>query len=66
MAAKRKKKGSSKKKVTVSMDADTLRKFANAIEAISAFAGGVVKGADDVKLRNELMKRLGKKRGKKR
>jgi hypothetical protein len=60
MAAK--KRRSSKKKVTITIDADALRKLREAVEALSEFAGAFELKVDDPVLRREIRKRRTKKR----
>lgn len=59
MAAK--KRRIAKKKVTISIDAGTLRKLIDAIAALSTLAVAYEEAADDPKLRRDLLKR-GKRR----
>lgn len=60
MAAK--KTRSSKKKVTITIDADALRKLRDAVEALSEFAGGLEMAVDDPVLRRAILKKRPKTR----
>ena len=60
MAAK--KTRSSKKTVTITIDADALRKLRDAVEALSDFAGGLEMAVDDPVLRREILEKRPKKR----
>lgn len=60
MAAKRTR--SSKKKVTITIDADTLHKLRDAVEALSDFAGAFEQGVDDPALRRDILKKRTKSR----
>ncbi len=62
MAAKKGAKRGSKKKVTLNVDADLLRRFSSAVAALSVLAAAMDFAADDPKLRKELLKSLKKRR----
>jgi hypothetical protein len=49
MAAKR--KGASRKKVTIEVDVDTLRKLVDAADALSELAGAWIDASDDPRAR---------------
>lgn len=52
MAAK--KSSTSKKKVTIEIDADTLKKLADAVSALSEHAGAFILASDDPEVRAKL------------
>jgi hypothetical protein len=57
MAAKKK----AKKKVTVTVDLETLEKLAEAVGALSELASAAITGADDPEVRAQLTKKAKKK-----
>lgn len=64
MAAKKKSK--KKKIVGIAMDAATLRRLLDAVEALSELATAIQQGVDDSELRRDLKKKSGRKSSKKR
>ncbi len=61
MAAKKKSRAG-KKKVTITIDAETLQKLGEAVEALSEFAAAFNTAVDDPELRRTLLKRSKKRR----